>query len=230
MVFQKMKKKRLLIYLVVMVHSIIAFGQGMDKNAGLSNDISCPDDHHPHQIDLGIGKMWACCNVGATSPEQPGGYYAWGETCEKDNYTWENYQSAYQDEDGIWHGPDFGDISCTSHDVAHVVWGSNWQMPSIKDMEDLLEHCTFAPATLNGVAGIKITGPNNQCIFLPYAGYRHGKDLFSLNNMGYYSSCMPIDDEYNQYSYGLFIQDGSPFIWYWNNGRIIGHSVRAVVK
>lgn len=29
--------------------------------------LSCPDDHHPHKIDLGMpsGTKWACCNVGA---------------------------------------------------------------------------------------------------------------------------------------------------------------------
>ena len=46
----------------------------------------CPDNNHPHMIDLGLpsGTKWACCNVGASSPEKAGGYYAWGETEEKD--------------------------------------------------------------------------------------------------------------------------------------------------
>ena len=50
---------------------------------------SCPDNHHPHMIDLGLpsGTKWACCNVGASRPEEYGGYYAWGETEEKDYYT-----------------------------------------------------------------------------------------------------------------------------------------------
>ena len=43
---------------------------------------NCPDEHHPHLIDLGLpsGTNWACCNVGASVPEAYGGYYAWGET------------------------------------------------------------------------------------------------------------------------------------------------------
>ena len=30
----------------------------------------CPDNNHPHAIDLGLpsGTKWACCNVGATKP------------------------------------------------------------------------------------------------------------------------------------------------------------------
>ena len=45
----------------------------------------CPDDHHPHAIDLGLpsGTKWCCCNVGASTPEGYGGYYAWGETSER---------------------------------------------------------------------------------------------------------------------------------------------------
>ena len=50
--------------------------------------MTCPDNNHPHAIDLGLpsGTKWACCNVGATNPEEYGGYYAWGETKEKDIY------------------------------------------------------------------------------------------------------------------------------------------------
>ena len=42
----------------------------------------CPDNNHPHMIDLCLpsGLKWACCNVGATEPFEKGGYFAWGET------------------------------------------------------------------------------------------------------------------------------------------------------
>ena len=42
---------------------------------------SCPDNNHPHMIDLGLpsGTKWSCCNVGASKPEEYGGYYEWGQ-------------------------------------------------------------------------------------------------------------------------------------------------------
>ena len=40
-------------------------------------------------IDLGLSVKWASFNVGATKPEEYGGYYAWGETEEKEDYSWE---------------------------------------------------------------------------------------------------------------------------------------------
>ena len=55
--------------------------------------LKCPDSNHPHIIDLGLpsGTLWACCNVGATKPEGYGGFYAWGETEEKDFYSLSNW-------------------------------------------------------------------------------------------------------------------------------------------
>ncbi len=79
----------------------------------------CPDSNHPHAIDLGLpsGTLWSCCNVGAKTPEEAGGYYAWGETETKTIYNegTYNYKANYVS---------FGsDIAGTEYDVAHVKWG-----------------------------------------------------------------------------------------------------------
>ena len=42
-------------------------------------ETSCPDNNHPHWIDLGIGTQWRCCNAGASSPEDYGGYYTFDQ-------------------------------------------------------------------------------------------------------------------------------------------------------
>lgn len=66
---------------------------GGGNNDPLQSYTKCPDDNHPHLIDLGLpsGTKWACCNVGANMPERPGGFYAWGETEEKEVYDWSTY-------------------------------------------------------------------------------------------------------------------------------------------
>ena len=66
--------KRLFILLALSNVMIMMFAQ------------TSPDSNHPHAIDLGFGVKFACCNVGASSPEQDGKYYAWGETKEKSIY------------------------------------------------------------------------------------------------------------------------------------------------
>ena len=45
-------------------------------------------------VDLGLpsGLLWAKCNLGASSPEEYGDYYAWGETTTKSNYNWSTYK------------------------------------------------------------------------------------------------------------------------------------------
>ena len=105
----------------------------------------CPDDNHPHMIDLGLpsGTKWACSNVDddATkqSPTNYGSYYAWGETKEKKVYDWSTYIHC----DGTLETcHDIGsDIGGTQYDVAHVKWGGNWQMPTRKQIEELIEKC-----------------------------------------------------------------------------------------
>ena len=71
--------------------------------------LSCPDDNHPHMIDLGLpsGTKWACCNVGASAPEEYGGYYwsssldSYGEYCayylifNLSYWDWGNYYRDY---------------------------------------------------------------------------------------------------------------------------------------
>lgn len=43
-------------------------------------------------VDLGLSVVWATCNVDGTCKEDPGKYYAWGETESKKHYTWETYK------------------------------------------------------------------------------------------------------------------------------------------
>lgn len=43
-------------------------------------------------VDLGLSVKWATRNVGATSVEKSGNYYAWGETETKKNYDWSTYE------------------------------------------------------------------------------------------------------------------------------------------
>lgn len=43
-------------------------------------------------IDLGLSVEWAPCNIGATTQEECGKYYSWGEIEEKADYSWETYK------------------------------------------------------------------------------------------------------------------------------------------
>lgn len=125
------------------------------KYCGIPEPLSCPDDNHPHMIDLGLpsGTLWACCNVGASKPEEFGGYYSWGATDED--------KSCYD-----LH-IDIDEISGTDFDVAHVKWGSPWHLPTREQVEELCEYTTHDSFSLNGVASCEFTGDNGRKLYLP---------------------------------------------------------------
>lgn len=143
---------------------------------------ACNDANHPHAVDLGLSVKWACCNVGATTPEGYGDYFAWGETSPKSSYTDENYKHWVDyDGDGVWEHGEFAlnsDISGTQYDAATANWGGNWRMPTIKEIYELCDNCTSRGTTLNGVDGREVTGPNGNSIFLPAAGCRDGSSSY----------------------------------------------------
>ena len=185
---------------------------------------TCPDGNHPHMIDLGLpsGTKWACCNVGASSPEQYGGYYAWGETKEKFCYDWYTYKYG-RDWDDCDHIGD--DIAGTQYDVAHVKWGGSWRMPSIDQFKELIDKCSRIWTSQNGVNGMLVTGPNGGTVFLPAAGFRWEDYLFGEGENGHYwsSSLRPIGEGY---AGRLYFYSG---YWGWGySDRGNGFSVRAV--
>ena len=191
--------------------------------------ISCPDDSHPHAIDLGLpsGTLWACCNVGATEPEGYGGYYAWGETEEKDNY----YKDTYIFYDGSTDKyQDIGSCICgTDYDVAHVKWGGLWQLPLYEQIKEMLENCTYCWTNINGVKGqLFISRINGSCIFLPATGNRYRSILYYLGDEGDYWSAtrltFPNSEAYNLGFYNGGANCDRPSYTYF------GMSVRPVVN
>ncbi|MBO4315766.1 MAG: hypothetical protein J5867_07385 [Prevotella sp.] len=185
------------------------------------------DNSPAEPIDLGLpsGTKWASCNVGATKPQEWGGYYAWGETEVKLIYT-ENTYKYYQNGKFVSLG---SDISGTEYDVAHVKWGGKWVMPTLDDIKELLNNCTSEWTTFNGMTGRKFTGPNGNSIFLPATGARYDSGYiynppgFSL----YWTST--LDEESSEDAYYLGIDSGISY-WYDRCGRILGLCVRPVIK
>lgn len=193
--------------------------------------LSCPDDHHPHLIDLGLpsGTLWSCCNVGASSPEGYGSYYAWGETQTKDVYNWDTYQYGYYNYDGDYsHLVDIGsDIAGTPYDAATANWGTPWRMPTLKDIQELKNNTTHTWTTKNGVNGLEFKGTNGGTVFLPAAGLHWYVDVGNAG-LGYYWSSS-LDKSDPSLAYGLDF--GSGFVdWYGNRNRYDGSTVRPVRK
>jgi len=179
-------------------------------------------------IDLGLSVKWASHNVGASSPEDYGGYYAWGETEEKSDYGWDTYKYYNNNTGYINIG---SNISGTQYDVAHVKWGGSWRMPTRDEIAELVHNCTWKWTTYNGVKGQLVTGPNGNSIFLPAAGLRYGTDLSGRGSDGGYWSATLDESGYSHGAYGLYFYDVRDYYyWYDDWSRISGFSVRPVTE
>ena len=284
-------------------------------------------------VDLGLpsGTKWATTNVGATTPEGYGDYFAWGETQSKDTYTLENYKwydstteeytkypkakrnvvlpgseqgrksltfnvtvpygthvcyivgspswehlkmqkvddthftlttdeldglaykycagdtwtfvekladgahpadREYAESDVVvaWNAIQDPEITILEleDDAANFNWGGDWRMPTIDEIDELVDNCTWTWTTQNGVNGYKVSSKvNANSIFLPAAGYRYSSDIYYAGSSGsYWSSSLGTSSSNGACS--LF--SSSNVDWGNNYLRDYGHSVRAVLR
>ena len=197
--------------------------------------VTPPSTSQYEAIDLGLSVKWATCNVGASKPEEFGGYYAWGETAEKSNYDWSTYKWCNGSEDIMTkYCTDSSDgtvdnktVLDPEDDVAHVKWGGSWRMPTLAEQKELFNNCSWTWTTLNGVTGYCVTGPNGNSIFLPAAGDRDGTGVIGRGSFGsYWSSSLY---SYSVGAYFLYFLDAY-YDWDCCLVRYRGLSVRPVTE
>ena len=56
----------------------------------------------PEAVDLGLSVKWASYNVGASTPEENGDYFAWGEIEPKSEYSWSTYKWCSGSSTALW--------------------------------------------------------------------------------------------------------------------------------
>ena len=198
------------------------------------------EDIRPAQaVDLGLpsGLKWASCNVGATTPEGYGDYYAWGETTTKADYSWETYKYANGAKNKLTKyctDASYGDNGFTDDktvleqedDAAHVNWGGSWRMPTDAEWTELRTQCTWTRTTQNGVDGYQVSSKtNSNSIFLPAAGFRRNTLLRFAGSDGYYWSSS-LGEYRPDDALSLGFDSGKVFRL--NDYRYYGQSVRPV--
>ena len=189
-----------------------------------------PETPSYEYVDLGLSVKWATCNVGASSPEAYGNYYAWGETTTKSNYSDSNcstYGLSYSQLQSQGYIDSEGNLTA-QYDAAAANWGGDWRMPTKTEMQELINNCTWTWTTQNGVNGYNVEGPNGNSIFLPAAGYRYGSSLINAGSYGCYWSSTP----YGSHGYdAYFLYFSSDYLRYmYNYYRFYGQSVRPVLE
>jgi len=160
-----------------------------------------------HQwVDLGLpsGTKWATCNIGATTSEHHGEYFAWAETTPILDKT-----SPKNKVRGKWMS---GIGGSAKYDAATALWGEGWKMPTKANFQELLEHCTWEWTTLGRIKGCKVTSKiNGNYIFLPAAGNMPPNYSYTfpngLNKSTAYWASTPSKDENNIHADGLLLSE-----------------------
>ena len=206
-------------------------------------------------VDLGItigGKklLFATCNVGASSPEEYGDYFAWGAT--EPYYTsytmdgtsvnvtsWKDGRSdGYAQANApFYSGSAYttyttaGEVLAAEHDAARANMGGEWRMPTTEEMQALYDNTTSTWTDNYNNTGIKgriFTGKGNYAnssLFLPAAGGFGGAsyDYGSSSYGRYWSSTLNSSAlGRNLYFYSGYVGPQS------YSNRYYGFSVRAV--
>lgn len=237
-----MKKYLYNIAMVVIVATIAISLTSCDKDSDSAFAVTPETPTHEY-VDLGLSVKWATCNVGAEKPEEYGDYFAWGETAPKSDYSWSTYK--FTTDGGSTFTKYTGSdktVLDAADDAATANWGSAWRMPTLEEMQDLLDNCTWewqaaGNTTFGGVAGYKVTskktGYTDKYIFLPAAGNRGDYDGQVAGSWGlYWSSSLLADGQMYDYgsdAYGLNF-DSEDKDWDYSNHyyRCRGFTVRPV--
>lgn len=154
-------------------------------------------------VDLGLPSktLWAKCNIGATSPEMTGHFFAWGETQTKDTFTDKNYKWCVEGSinkinkytvNEPCYVIDNKRVLELADDAAHAIMGEGWSIPTENQFRELLNsrYCTAKWCKLNGVGGYLFTsvrkGHEGNSIFLPLAGQKDFETVRFAQDYGYY--------------------------------------------
>ena len=199
----------------------------------------------PSLVDLGLSVKWATCNLGASKPTEYGGYYQWAGTKDVSDtgiyLDWDNcpYHTGSDNQSGwtkyntesSYGTVDNKTVLESMDDVASVVLGGKWRMPTDEEWSELCntDNCSWTWTTIDGVNGYKVqskkSGYTNNWIFLPAAGYRSYDRLVIVGSYGFYwSSSLGTEGTFNACSMYL----SSSLVFRGHRYRCFGQSVRPV--
>lgn len=122
-------------------------------------------------VDLGLpsGIMWAKCDLGASSPENYGDEYSWGETWTKWTTDYYYFTDIVEGQYTKYDSRDKRFFLEKEDDVAYLRLGEGWRYPTWNEVQELYDNCTVTASTLNGWPGVMFVSKiNNNYIFFGY--------------------------------------------------------------
>ncbi len=229
-----------------------------DDNESTSNEPYTLSDSRA--VDLGLSVNWAKLNIGASTPEDFGLYFAWGETrgytsntsdghqFDYAEYKWmtpgqsspywiSKYQVADNRTEGCWFDLNnhfIGDGKTVLEpvdDAARASWGGSWRTPTIEECQELINNCTAEWSRQGGVYGCKLTSKmNGNSIFLPASGIRASGGVLTWDGIGVYWSSS-LKTTLGGFGFNFSANDGASMYISTNDySRNTGINIRPVMK
>ena len=168
--------------------------EGKYGNRTITCSVNVKEAANYYYVDLGLpsGILWASCNVGATSPEEAGDHFLWGETEPTESPTKsfvDDYKLYLLTTNELINLGFFNENEelMPEYDAATVNMGIDWRLPNDKEWKELTSNTTKTKDSINGVFGYRFTGATGASIFLPVAGY-YSTLQFDEEHVTYWSS------------------------------------------
>lgn len=171
-----------------------------NENQQNTSDQTVTQKHEYVDLGLTSGTLWAKENIGAKGCYEYGDYFAWGETQTKESYTFDNYKYKGEKEMMISKyclSEESGTIDnlltlLSEDDAAYVLWGKEWTMPTLEQINELFEECDckwMKDYEESGINGLLVQSKKNaNSIFLPAAGLYNKERLDYKNKDCYYAT------------------------------------------
>lgn len=201
----------------------------------------------PYYIEVKVSdspetyQKWAYCNVGAFLPEEPGLYFAWGDTT---GYRWDAEMKQFEGEHSFsWENAPFNNDSTAfnsdyfatvkdevcpngvlalKYDAANANWGGKWRMPTHEESFALIDNGNSGTKPLTIGQGVfMITGTDFK---IPASGYGDASELINPTVGWMWTSSLMDDGKDNEGRCYLF--DDS--IHQSGYGRNIGMPIRPI--
>lgn len=184
-------------------------------------------------VDMGTGNgvLWATCNLGATSPEIIGDYFAWGDNgfmsykyntaFGRNGFTKENYLPS-EDAKAITSG-ELPQNATPIQFLYGSSWGGKWRMPTQVEVIQLIYYCTVTETKLNGRKCLELTSKKNgNKLYFPICGMIDGASQTNAHFPYYWTSSSQSDDTANMMDFYFTGKTA--------NKRYLGMCIRPVVS
>lgn len=194
-------------------------------------------------VDLGHDfYLFAPFNLGATSIEETGDFFAWGEVESKETFTEQNYAlssissyyDALKDTTVNMNGKIYKfKVFKPAYDAATQIWGDGWMIPNYVEINSFLQDkCAKEWVTINGTQGWKCYNKDDETkskwIFLPATGIKVGSKVDATDQGFYWTSHITGDDQKNTAHYAEYCHELRPKNMGINRPRYNGLAIRPV--